>query len=293
LKHRVTSIGEILWDVFKEQKKAGGSSMNVSLNLHKQGIDAAFISAVGNDENGKELIRFLEDHHHPVSLIQTHPVLPTSTVQVSLDVQQQATYTIVAPVAWDDIALSEENIESVKQADAFVYCSLTCRHEKSRSVIYQLLQHSKFNVMDINLRPPHFQLETLKHLLKAADLLKINEDELDYLKKELQLQSTDQEQLCKQLSRLFNISTICVTLGDKGAMVWQEGKLYRHKGYPVNVADTVGAGDAFLATYVSSMLQGYPVETILDRACRVGAYVASQTGANPDYNEAISGLFRS
>ena len=101
--------------------------MNVSLNLHKQGIDAAFISAVGNDENGKELVRFLEDHHHPVSLIQTHPVLPTSTVQVSLDAQQQATYTIVEPVAWDDIVLTEENIESVKQADAFVYCSLTCR----------------------------------------------------------------------------------------------------------------------------------------------------------------------
>jgi fructokinase len=141
------------------------------------------------------------------------------------------------------------------------------------------------------LREPFYNIETLTHLLKAADLLKINEDELAYLNRELQFRSADTAQNLKQLSALFSIKTICLTLGAKGAVVWQDGKLYTNSGVKTTVADTVGAGDAFLATYVSSMLQGYPIETILDRACTVGAYVASQAGANPVYSEEISALF--
>jgi fructokinase len=292
MNYKVTSVGEILWDIFGESKKAGGSSMNVSLHLHKQGVSTEFISAVGQDANGEELIKFLEDQHHSVSLLQIHPTLPTSTVEVHLDESHQATYTIVEPVAWDAIKITAEAIEQVKSSDAFVYCSLTCRNEESRKTIAELIKNANFKVFDLNLRPPFYNIETLTPLIEAADLLKINEDELGYLQKELSLGGTTEEQLCKQLSSLFNIKTICITLGDKGAMVWQDGKLYKHKGYKVKVEDTVGAGDSFLATYISSMLKGYPIETILDRACTVGAFVASQAGANPLYDNQIYSTFQ-
>ncbi|RZL32307.1 MAG: carbohydrate kinase, partial [Pedobacter sp.] len=94
MKKTVVSIGEILWDVFPEGKKAGGSSMNVALNLHKQGINSQFISAIGDDENGKDLLNFLSSNQFPTQFIQTNN-LPTSTVEVQLDAQHQATYTIV------------------------------------------------------------------------------------------------------------------------------------------------------------------------------------------------------
>jgi len=287
MKKTVVAIGEILWDVFPEGKKAGGSSMNVALNLHKQHINSQFISAVGNDENGKELISFLESQNYPTPLIQQLTQLPTSTVQVILDEQHQATYTIVEPVAWDAIELTNEAISAVSQADALVYCSLTCRNEKSKATILALLKLAKLKIFDINLRPPYYNITTLKALLSEADILKVNEHELVYLRDELSLSGNTDEQLLKQLSQLFQIKIICLTLGEKGANVLAEGKLHHHSGYAVEVADTVGAGDSFLATFISSYLQGYPVDTILDRACKVGAYVASQPGANPDYGDEV------
>jgi fructokinase len=282
----VVSIGEILWDVFPEAKKAGGSSMNVALNLHKQGINSQFISAIGDDENGKELIEFLAFNDFPTNLIQVS-ALPTSTVQVKLDEQQQATYTIVEPVAWDGIELTDELIATVKQADALVYCSLTCRNETSKDTILNLLKHAKLKVFDINLREPFYTIATLKILLAAADILKVNEHELVYLKDELNLSGNTDEHLLKQLSLLFNIQIICLTVGEKGAFVLHEDFLHHHKGYAIKVADTVGAGDSFLATFVASYLNGYPMDTILDRACKVGSFVASQHGANPAYGDEV------
>jgi fructokinase len=282
----VVAIGEILWDVFPEGKKAGGSSMNVALNLHKQGINSQFISAIGDDENGKELLNFLSSNQFPTQFIQSNN-LSTSTVEVQLDAQHQATYTIVAPVAWDAIQLTDENIAAVKNADAFVYCSLTCRNENSRNTILSLLKEARLKIFDINLRPPFYTIETLKVLLSAADILKVNEHELLYLKSELALTGNTDEQLLKQLSKIFNINMICLTVGEKGAYVLQENKLYHHKGYKVEVADTVGAGDSFLATFIASYLKGYPIDTVLDRACKVGSFVASQTGANPDYGDEV------
>lgn len=287
MQHKVITIGEILWDVFPEGKKAGGSSMNVALNLHKQNIESNFISAVGNDEDGNELIAFLQSSQYPTHLIQAHPQLPTSTVVVQLDEQHQATYTINEPVAWDDIKVNDANIEAVKSSDALVYCSLTCREESSKNTVLSLLEHAKTKIFDINLRKPFYSKELIEELLKQANILKINEDEILWVKESFGLTGNSDEQLLKQLSNQFNIDIICLTLGDKGACVLKDGKLFKHKGYKVQVVDTVGAGDSFLATFIACYLQGYPMERILDYACKVGAFVASQPGANPEYNKKI------
>ncbi|NII85851.1 MULTISPECIES: carbohydrate kinase family protein [unclassified Pedobacter] len=287
MQNKVITIGEILWDVFPEGKKAGGSSMNVALNLHKQSIESSFISAIGNDENGKELFNFLASNHFATNLIQVNTELPTSTVVVQLDENHQATYTIKQPVAWDSIKITDENIAAVKQADALVYCSLTCREEKSKKTILALLENAKIKIFDINLRAPFYSKELIDELLAKADILKINEDEILWVKESFGLSGNTDEQLLKQLSNRFNIEMICLTLGDKGACILKDGKLFKHAGYKVQVADTVGAGDAFLATFIACYLQGYPMETTLDNACKVGAFVASQAGANPDYNKKI------
>ena len=283
----VVAIGEVLWDVLPNIKKPGGSSMNVALNLHKQGIDSELISSVGDDENGKALLDFLKGKGFSTDLVQTHPSLATSTVEVQLDELQQASYSIVEPVAWDEIKLNAEMIAAVQNADAFVYCSLTCRNIESRSTIVELLTHANLKVFDINLREPFYTIETLIPLLSAADLLKVNEDELIYLKQGLQLTGNTEEQLLKQLCKKFDIKIICLTLGEKGAHVLHEDRLYRHNGYRVKVADTIGAGDAFLATFTANYLKAYPMDIILDRACKVGAFVASKEGANPDYGPEV------
>lgn len=280
-KFTVAAIGEILFDVFEHKKTPGGSSLNVSLHLFKQGIKTNFISAVGNDKNGTDLLSYLKQQNFDTRFIQISKY-DTSTVDVKLDEQKQANYTINEPVAWDDITLTKELEDILSHADAFVYCSLTCRNEKSRNTIYQLLEHAKLKIFDINLRVPHYNIETLKYLLSKADVLKINEDELLYLSNEINLDKSENEALI-ELTKLFDLQLICLTLGDKGAKVFYKNKFYGHSGYPVKVIDTVGAGDSFLATFINGYLSNLPIDEILDRACKVGAYVASQAGANPNY----------
>ena len=193
MQNKVITIGEILWDVFPEGKKAGGSSMNVALNLHKQSIDSSFISAIGDDENGKELFDFLTSNHFATDLIQVNAELPTSTVVVQLDENHQATYTIKQPVAWDEIKISEESMAAVKQADALVYCSLTCRDERSKKTILTLLENAKTKIFDINLRAPFYTKELIETLLAKADILKINEDEILWVKETFALTGNTDE----------------------------------------------------------------------------------------------------
>ena len=279
----VLAIGEILFDVLNNDKKPGGSSMNVALHLHKQGIKTHFISAVGNDENGKELIHYLKNQNFDTKYIQHHLILPTSTVNVNLDKNLQASYVINQPVAWDEITFNNEGIELAKNSSAMVYCSLTCRNKISRNTIFKLLNHAKLKVFDINLRRPHYDLETIKYLLAKADILKINEDEMAYLKESFNIEG-DENDILKVVSNLYNINIICLTLGEKGAKVFHEGKFYNHVGYKIKVADTVGAGDAFLATFIAGYLKKLTIPDILNNACKVGAFVASKSGANPDYD---------
>ncbi|MDQ7949282.1 MAG: carbohydrate kinase [Pedobacter sp.] len=289
MKKKVVAIGEILWDVFPSHQSPGGSSMNVALHLHKQHIDCELISAIGDDRLGTALKAYLGQQDFPTSFIQTN-YLPTSTVQIELDEKQQARYTILEPVAWDEIQPTPAAVNAVKEADAFVFCSLTCRNEVSRKTIFSLLPYARLKVFDINLRPPFYTEATLLHLLNQTDLLKINEEELTFLANALQFVSQTAECQLQELGERFGIQIICLTLGDRGAAVWSKAGYFIHQGYQIEVVDTVGAGDAFLATFIASHLKGNAISTTLDSACRVGSFVAAHAGANPAYNIEIAKL---
>jgi fructokinase len=287
--HQVICFGEILWDCFKDGKKAGGAPMNVALHLYKQGLNSALISAVGADENGQELLRFLKKEGLDIQDIQKN-LLPTGIVDVHLDEENQATYTIVKPVAWDQIEYRPEFDQLAEQAEAIVFGSLACRSAKSRETLLKLIEKVSLRIFDMNLRPPHFEKSILETLLHQADILKINEHELDYLANLYDFESPYQQGLLPHLSERFSLKMIIITLGDEGARVWHDGQIFTHPGYKVKVADTVGAGDAFLATFISGLLHNYPMQQILTRSCAAGALVASHSGANPDYT--IADIFK-
>ncbi len=280
----IICYGEVLWDNFKEGKKAGGAPMNVALHLHKQGMNSVMISSVGKDRDGMELLDFMRHQGLDTEYIQQHASLSTGIVEVQLDENHQATYTIVQPVAWDEIGPSTRVKELAQKADALVYGSLASRNEISRNTLLDLIQHASFRVFDMNLRPPHFTADTLLHLIKHCDLLKINEDELKFLEDLYDLPSSEYATNLLNLSKLLGIDSICLTLGGKGAIVVCESKVYTHPGFTVKVADTVGAGDAFLATYINCYLQKLSPEKTLELACAAGALVASRPGANPEYS---------
>lgn len=279
---QVICFGEVLWDTFEDGKKPGGAPMNVAINLQKQHIDAFMVSSIGNDQAGDELVQYLRENHLYSTLIQRDSVFPTCTVTVKLDVHQHATYTIPQPVSWDHIHPQEELKEKTAHAAAIVFGSLACRHKTSRETLLQLLQLPLLKIFDVNLRPPYYDQSTIETLAAYANILKLNEEELDLISGN---PMCTKEEKIRHLQQRFGSDTICVTCGEAGALVLHENKFYKHTGFKVEVADTVGAGDAFLATFVAGLLQKISMDKILEKACATGAYIAGHRGANPDYTQ--------
>ncbi|MBM3495164.1 MAG: hypothetical protein FJX72_12715 [Armatimonadetes bacterium] len=174
-----------------------------------------------------------------------------------------------------------EAISAAQGASAIVFGSLAQRREPSRSTIRSLLQGEALRVFDVNLRPPHDDREVVGTSLDLSDIVKLNDDEMDRLVEWLGLPLT-LPNACAELARRFSLQAVCVTRGERGAMLWADGSWFEHPGYAVTVADTVGSGDAFLAALLAHMQRGTPHAEALARANAAGAFVASKPGAVPN-----------
>jgi len=286
----ILSFGEILWDTFGDGKQAGGAPMNVALHLAKQGAKVAFASSVGMDASGFELVEFLKVNNLYSNLIQQDEQLPTCEVTVQLDEQQQATYTIPEPVSWDKIQTEDALTMAATKSAAVLFGSLACREETTRDTLLNLLDETKaLKVFDVNLRAPHYTLSTIETLAAHSDVVKMNEEEANLL---INGSTGDLKEKITEFRKKYHAQTICVTRGENGAMVWHDYEFYEHPGFKVEVVDTVGAGDSFLATFINGLLNKQPIATVLEKACAVGAYVTSKRGANPDYDERILELLK-
>jgi fructokinase len=285
----VLCFGEILWDTFEDGKKAGGAPMNVAMHLKQQRVDVGFASSVGSDRSGDELIEFLRQGNlFSNDLIQRNDRYPTCEVTVELDENQHATYIIPQPVSWDDIELSSFLTHAAVHSSAIVYGSLACRSEVSRNTLLNLLDESPaLKIFDVNLRAPHYTLSTIETLTALADVVKMNEDEAKLLIGGSNASLRDQ---ISEFRSKYHTKTICVTRGENGAIVWHDHAFYESPGCPVQVGDTVGAGDSFLATFVAGLLKNEPMQQLIDKACSVGSFVASKRGANPPYDDQIKRL---
>ncbi len=283
MSHKVVIFGEMLWDCLPSGPVAGGAPMNVALNLHQLGLNSRLISAIGNDIDGRNLLEFLNSFEIPTDLIQTNLEHETSRVLVDNSDPENVKYTIVSPVAWDFIQWNDRMDLAVEDADAFVFGTLGVRNTESLKTLLHLLSHPVLRIFDANLRPPFYDFEVIETLLGYADVLKINEDELeifaDYFKTGPTVVS-----LCTYLDQHFPMELICVTRGSKGALIYQKGVITEHPGYQVKVEDSIGAGDAFLSGFIKTYLDDKSPEEILDYACKLGAFVATQKGGTPRYS---------
>ena len=285
---QVLCFGEILWDTFTDGKKAGGAPMNVAMHLKQQGVDVAFASRVGEDTPGDGLVNFLKKNDLFSDLIQTDEELPTCEVTVALDAQQHATYIIPQPVSWDNIQLNPLLTQTAVKAAAVAFGSLACRDEITRDTLLNLLNEtSALKIFDVNLRAPHYTLSTIETLTARADVVKMNEDEAKLLIGGSSYNLKDQ---INEFRSKYHSKTICVTRGEHGAIVWHDHEFYEDPGCPVQVGDTVGAGDSFLATFVAGLLKDEPMQVLINKACSVGAFVAGKRGANPPYDDRIRNL---
>ena len=275
----IVCYGEILWDVFPDGKQLGGAPLNVALRLHSLGAKTSIISALGKDTLGKTTLTTLEAKHFPTTFIQ-ETKNPTGQVTVTLDTSGSASYDIKKNAAWDHITATPEVIQEVKEADALVFGSLALRDTYNQEQFEALVSEANYTIFDLNLRSPHYEMDTVLSLMEISDCIKLNDEELELIVTLLDLEKETLEEELKAVAKATNTNTICVTLGAEGAMLYHEKNIYTQVGYPTKVVDTVGAGDSFLAGLIYDLLSEEPPQHALQLGAALGSLVAGKAGAS-------------
>src|SRR3954471_2880935 len=237
--HPVVCFGETLWDMLPTGKQAGGAPMNVAYHLQKLGKNPAVISKIGYDDLGRQLIETLEAKNICSEFFQMDDNKPTSVVQADIKDGHEVVYTILNNVAWDYIEYTNELATLVSNADYFVFGSLATRSWQTRNTLLRLLPLAKNKVLDINLRPPFYNRQTIEMLLTHANIVKLNLAELELITGWFSPLTTEAERI-QLLKDRFELDTVIITRGAKGAIVCRDNAFCTCKGIPVTVADTVG-----------------------------------------------------
>ena len=244
----IVCFGETLWDIFPDGKQPGGAPLNVAYHLTQFGFHPLMISKVGKDELGNELFEIVNSRGVDNSFIQRDERYATGVVKVNVSPGGDATYDIVFPSAWDYI----DYPENLPEEDfILIFGSLASRNEDSKKTLLNLLEKSKIALFDVNFRKPHYNRALIEELLVKSTIIKLNEDEIEEIGAWLNIENQSVKLICETLTNKFGLDQIIVTLGSKGALVYNEDNICRHQGFEVEVADTVGSGDSFLASYLA------------------------------------------
>ena len=278
----ICCFGEVLWDDFPTGRLPGGAPMNVAIGLQNLGVSANMISCVGNDELGKELKAFLQSRNCITDWVQIDETHCTGIVKVQASVTGENHYEIVQPSAWDYIQYSKSLADFVENSYAIVYGTLACRQSNNLGTLLQLLEKAKLKVYDVNFRSPFYDTKLVETLLHQADIVKMNDEELEIICQWYDLSFDDEVSKLLFLRKQFGLQKLIITKGANGAICLDDDGFFQSAGVKVQVQDTVGSGDAFLAGFLYKIYQGASSGVALTFACALGALVASHKGANPN-----------
>jgi fructokinase len=281
--HKVVCFGEVLWDILPSGAVPGGAPMNVAYHLHKQQKNPALITSIGIDEKGEQLVKVFSDYGICTDFFQIDYEHETGKVFAEPNELNEVVYDIVKPVAWDYIKWEDDFENLVSNANYFVFGSLASRNNVSKKTLFQLLEYAENKVLDINFRAPHFYRRIVEELMSKADFLKLNLAELELITGWFS-KHTSIEDRVRSITDKFKIQNMVVTMGGDGAVLYYNGNEYLQKGYKVDVVDTVGSGDAFLAGLLARLLDNASPVNALEFASGLGAFIAMQKGASPVYN---------
>ncbi|MGZ8212923.1 MAG: carbohydrate kinase family protein [Methylosarcina sp.] len=284
MKQIVVGLGELLWDILPSGKQLGGAPANFIYHisaLAQEKVEGIVASSVGSDELGKEIIRKIRHLSLEVNNIFVDSEHETGVVNVQLDAKGVPSYEIKEGVAWDYIP--PLNDEFARRSAVVCFGSLAQRSPISRNSIQTFLSKTApqcLRIFDINLRQNYYNKEIINDSLKAANVLKINDEELKTVS-DLFGWVGSEEELLQQIVKNYNLRLGVLTKGEKGSILLDANGISRHSGYSVTVKDSVGAGDSFTATVALGLLVGKNLDSINDLANRVASYVCTKEGATP------------
>ena len=285
----IVGIGEALWDMLPEGRKIGGAPANFTYHVSQFGLDAVAVSAVGDDELGAEIRQTFEEKELQTQLA-TVPY-PTGTVAVTLDAKGIPQYEICEGVAWDNIPFSPELEALARNTIAVCYGTLAQRNSVSRKTIESFIAAMPadgIKICDINLRGTFYNKEILESSMRACDILKINDEEIDEVSRLLGAEFPTQRMAALNLMSRYEVDILILTCGTNGSYIYSMDGTESFLPTPkVKVADTVGAGDSFTGAFIAALLCGKDIKKAHALAVEVSAYVCTQNGAMPELPDEI------
>lgn len=288
----ITSIGEILFDIYPSHKKLGGAPLNFIYHIKKLTDSGNIISRVGKDVLGNKAASELKLAQISLNYIQQDNLRSTGKANVQLNQDGEPKFNIDSDSAFDYIELNEENENLINsETDCLYFGTLAQRSEISRNTIQSLFNRGVKYFADLNLRENFYDEDILTSTLMAADFTKVNYQEMHILN-DLFLQSDyNTEKAAYELMEKFGINMIAVTRGKNGSSIFENGKRFDYSSVDVKVIDTTGAGDAFSAILCIGYLQGQENTFINKLANEFANEICKLEGALPK-NDRIYEEFR-
>ncbi|MDE2845508.1 MAG: carbohydrate kinase [Gemmatimonadota bacterium] len=294
-RYAIAGLGELLWDMLPSGPQLGGAPANFAYFASLLGEEGIVASRVGRDDLGDRAVDRIAGHGLSNEAIQRDEIYPTGTVEVALGPDGQPEFTINGDVAWEHMAWTSGWSALAARADAVCFGTV-CRHQAGSATavtaFLEALGPSALRLFDVNLRQDRYAPALLHDSFHHAQIVKLNDGELRTVCPLLDLGGEDLETMARQLRERYELEVVCVTRGAEGSLLVTASETVVHPGVPVDVVDTIGAGDAFTAVLASGYLRGVPLERVSEAANRFGAWVASQTGAMPAADEAVCSAVR-
>ena len=280
---KILSFGEMLFDGYENNYVIGGAAFNFATHIVASGDEDYVYTTVGNDKLGKKALEIADKFHVNKKYLSMSDQYPTGVSNIVLDKDGVPTFDLVRNVGYDHI----KYIPLEEKFDAISFVSLALRDESEDSLdtLKKLLANNKFKHIycDPNLRAPYIKDKIVRFCLETPDIIKLNEDEVAYIRDNIINEKLDNESFAKRLNELYpNIKLVLMTFGPNGSIVYYQNKFYKCPSVKTEVVSTVGAGDSFGATFLSSFLHGEDIDTCLKKASIRSAFVVSRKEATPD-----------
>lgn len=285
---KIISAGEVLWDILPSSEHLGGAPFNFAWHAHHLGHEICFVSAVGNDQHGNLAVKKMSEAGLSTRFVRRVPNCPTGIVTVAMDSLGLPHYTIHRPAAYDFPALSPADFDALlnPSPDWIYFGTLEQMSAPAHDFTLRLLASAPTSkrFYDLNLRANSYTPELVRTLAGHANVVKLNEQEVPVLREIAAVRGGSGEQFCRNCLSAFDLDAICITLGSQGCALLMDNEYLEAPGFSIEVADTVGAGDAFSAALVHGINAGWPLSQIAGFANRVGGLVASRPGGTPEWS---------
>ena len=323
---KIVGIGEVLWDVIERQEYLGGAPFNFAAHLRRLGHTVFFVSGVGRDPRGERILEKMTELGLSTGYVACVENVATGVVEVTLETAGQPHFIIQRPAAYNFATLSESQRcrLSAQRPDWIYFGTLMQMSPQAKALTTALLASTATarRFYDVNLRAGCYEPSLVRELMAKATAVKLNEDEASEITRMFRRPPhSSLEDFCRSGAREFGWKAVCVTRGARGCALlihragshteqisrgpireeyirseysrseysrseYSEDEYIEADGYQVEVADTVGAGDAFAAAFLHGFGSGWHAPQIADFANRVGALVASRRGALPGWSVA-------